>query len=382
MNISPRNDLSNPVFECLLNRVQDAPMWRSEKTKEANILQALFDKANTDDIENSDPNQPTYEKVREKMESEGKKFRLTEDQIWQIFPTDETLKVPIRLQIKEGTITWYFEGPMDVTTQEFRDEVYLSAGLGHLKVKNACEKYLRGTNALHVLKMHTSEAEAGLNHNHYRLEGKHGDVTPTDLREHLTGFVEAEKALHLTVKGSAGEEKEKFLDMEEVESIIRDYEKHWAIINHKGPAQTVEIHGEMIQLPYRPTTSILEEYKESEHAKWTPEDEQEWEEFKGLEAPCRELQGVELSKLPLEKQIEYAKKSMRGLKSENALLRQVPGSKHKVIKTKYKKDDKIIEVASIALTAIPKVAAIVAPSAGVIQEGSIITPGEPKNTIS
>lgn len=318
------------VFEVNLNREHNTPIWRSEGAEvNADVarLQKLFDE-NVDDGK-------AYADELEKLKNDpnrNRNFRLTEGKVFELFPSEQTLKVPIKLQVKEGVITWYFIAPHDVTKQDFRDEVYRSAALAHLRVENACEKYLRGTNALHVKKMHTSEEESGLNHNHYRLMEGH-DVEPKDLRQHLMGFVQAQKELKLV----AGD-KEKYLDKEEAEEILRQYEKHWTIINHKGEAKTVEIAGEKIDLPKR-EKSLLEEYKAKEMAQWDDDDRAEWEQYKHLEMPCRSIN----PDTPVEVRLEAAAKGMRGIRSEVQHQRQIQGSRLKVLKTNYKMDDAVKE---------------------------------------
>lgn len=323
------------VFNIILHRVPVTTVWKSEGAEvnpHAAQLQELFD----DNVE-------AYQSELKKLENEGHKFRLADGRVYELLESTETMEVPIKLQIKEGTITWYFLAPNDVTKQSFRDEVYRSAALAHLKVKNACEKYLRGTNSLHVKKMHTNESEAGLNHNHYRLLDGH-DVTPEDLRQHLMGFIEAEQNQKLFVDGSAGKKTEKYLTLEEANAILGKFEEHWTVITHKGPAKTINVNGKPLKLPQR-EKSLLEEYKAKEYAKWTPEDIEEWEKYKDLEQPCRSIDNTK----PFEEQLKAAEKGMRSLRSEVAHERQMAGSRLKVIQTNFAKNDSITKVSTVAI---------------------------------
>lgn len=325
-------------FQVNLPRIQVAEKWRSEGAEvneKVAHLQRLFD-------ENID-NGKAYAEELARLKSEGHQFRLTRGKVYQIFESDKTLDVPIRLQIKEGVITWYFIAPQDKTKQKFRDEVYESAGLAHLKVDHACEKYLRGTNALHVKKMHTKETEALYNHNHYRLMEGH-DVTPTELRQHLMGFVEAQRKLELFVDSEGGGKTEKFLTTDEAEEILKQYEEHWLRITHKGDAKNVALDdGRIMKLPAR-ESSLLEEYKTKELAKWDAEDWAEWNAYKGLEQPCKTI--FQSDDLPLATLRTAAQKAMRGIRAEFADTRQIKGSKLQTKATVVEKDDEIAALAA------------------------------------
>jgi hypothetical protein len=71
--------------------------------------------------------------------------------------TQHPYEVPIGVQVVGGTITWYIYTRKNKTSQAFRDEIYLAAALGHLKVPAHCEKYYRGSDSLHIKKMHRTE---------------------------------------------------------------------------------------------------------------------------------------------------------------------------------------------------------------------------------
>jgi hypothetical protein len=307
------------VFEVTLPRQPDANFWRSEGAdvnENAKRLQDLYEKTPKEYIDEL-----------KRLNEKGYQFRLTEGKVFQLFPSDEMRKVPIKLQVREGVITWYFVAPHDETHQEFRDQVYRSAALGHLRVKRACEKYLRGTNSLHVKKMHTSVKESLMNHNHYRLD-KGLDVNPDDLREHLMGFVEAEDKLKLFVQDENGKQIEKFLTKEEAEEILKQYERHWTKINYVGPAKTTFTAGGTLKLPKR-DKSILTQYKEAIYAKFTSKDWKEWNKYKHLEQPCRTIfpgkTVKELTEQELDELVRTAEKGMRGIRSEAAQARQPEG---------------------------------------------------------
>ncbi len=226
-------------------------------------------------------------------------------------------------------MTWYIVAPMDETHQSFRDEVYQSAAIGHLKVDNHCERYWRGTNSFHVKKMHTSENESQFNHNHYRVRDDR-DITPIDVEQHLMGFVEAQRTLGL-VDGPT----EKFLTTEEASQIVTDFKIYHTVVNHEGPAipsQTID--GIEFSLPER-DISILTAYKNSPDQVFTEEDIKEWEENRHKEEPCVGIR----PDMPLVELLIAVQDGMRGLGSELAQTRQVAGSKLKAHAAVVIKDD-------------------------------------------
>ncbi|MDN3504906.1 MAG: hypothetical protein P0S95_04960 [Rhabdochlamydiaceae bacterium] len=318
-------------FNAELSTRQKASIWRSEGPKtspKAAKLQHLFDENKV--VE--------YETLRGDFESRGSKFRLTKGKIFQIFPSEETMNVPLKFQVKGGCMTWYIVAPMDETHQSFRDEVYQAAALGHLTVKNHCEKYWRGTNSLHVKKMHTDESESMLNHNHYRVRGDR-DVGPEDVQEHLFGFVKAQLDMGLIDRNG----EPKYLGFKEAKAILHDYKVRWIKDTHEGAATEVIIDGEVVELPDR-EHSIISEYKASPKQKLTLEDRVEWEENKHLEKPCITIG----DSTTLDEKRVAIKAGMRGLGSHLAQTRQVKWSVHRSINIVVKSDDVVKKTELVA----------------------------------
>jgi hypothetical protein len=313
-------------FEITLNRMQLTNLWKSEgpeKSPMAARLQELFDTGMTE----------KYDLEKKAMEEGGAKFRLTRGKVFQISDSDEMITVPIVFQVKGGCLTWYIQGPMDETHQEFRDEVYGAAGLGHLGVEGHCEKYWRGTNSLHVKKMHTSEAESGFNHNHYRMGDR--DVDPKAVYQHLYGFVKAQEDLGL-IEESSG--RAKFLDRVEADEIYRKFERFWVESTHVGPATTINLNGEDLHLPAR-EESLVDMFKKSPGQVLTPEDIAEWEANRAKEEPCLVIKDWE--SLSVRERLKAIAEGMRGLGSEFAQTRQMAGSKYETHSSVVKRDDQV-----------------------------------------
>lgn len=242
-------------FTRVLPRDQTAPCWDSrdaKKSEAARDMQQTLDSCVDGNYE------PVKQKLAEYME-QNRFFRLTEGKFYEVSP-GEFKKIQIKLQVKEGTITWYFAGCMhDETTQEYRNLIFRTAALGHVLVRDACGKYYRGTNAMHVRRMHTSEEESKINHNHYRVHDHH--LTVHQFREHLEGFLKAQKAYGI---------EDKFLNKKEVEDLIEEY----------------EAFDKKMDAPYEGDKTLREAYHEQEMAKWTDADKKEFEDNKGLEGVC------------------------------------------------------------------------------------------------
>lgn len=267
------------VFETELPRVPQARLWKLEKSRDAVDLQRLFDKAteNKEDPILCKNYIDKYQEKLEKLQSEGNRnFTLTKGKVFELVddPEQKTMNVPIKIQVKEGVLTWYFCAPMDQTKQSFRDEIFLSAGLAQVGVDDSCFRYLRGTNSLHVKKMHTDESESLFNHNHYVLE-KGYDYTPERFKQHLDGFVKAEREL-FSAGFLEGETPEKFLTQEEADAIVKAYTQHWEKINQRAdePDET--------EAQKHAKKSLLEEKKELGQKRLTREDKHEWVKYSQL----------------------------------------------------------------------------------------------------
>lgn len=312
------------MFQVDLPRTQKASLWESRdatQSKEVGVLQKLFDANLTKE----------YEAERKNFEKQGLQFRQTDDKVFQILESDKTCEAGIRFQVKGGCMTWYIIAPKDETHQSFRDELYQSAAVGHLTVENHCEKYWRGTNSLHIKKMHGNEKESGFNHNHYRIK-EDLYVEPKDVAEHLIGTVKAQRDMKLY--SATG--REKFMDMDEASKIILDFTKFWVRINHSGQEQAVSIGEESLKLPAR-DKSLLSLYKEKQEKKLSKEDNEEWEKNKHLENPCTSI----TPDMPIADKLKAIQAGMRGLGSELAHTRQLEGSKYKVVTAIVQKDDAI-----------------------------------------
>lgn len=312
------------AFNILLERKQEMLIWRSEgpdECPEARELQALFDAGKASE----------YEARRAELESEGHQFRLTKGKVFQIHDCPRTLSVPIMFQVVDGTLNWYFIAPMDVTKQEDRDELYQSAALGHLSVDDHCERYWRGTNSLHVKKMHTKEEESEFNHNHYRLDGE-TEATPKHVEQHLRGLVLAQRRMGLIDKDG----NEKFLTMREAAKITHQFAIHYFKTHYVGPERDAEVDGEIVHVLAHDVSEIDVFHALPEH-KFTPEDLREWEEHRHEESPCVSIpEGLSLSEV-----LGAISAGMRGLGSELAQTRQIAGSKFKAHATVVSRDDAV-----------------------------------------
>lgn len=324
------------AFEVTLNkRAPEAKLWRSDdQTEGAKQLQSLFDKGMSDE----------YDAAKKEMEKDGKRlFRKTNNHVFELFGSNKTMRVPIKFQVKLGTINWYFMAPKDETHQSFRDELYNAAGIAHMsKVENHCQAYWRGTNSFHLKKMHSDEEEDNYNHNHYRVENDR-DVDPTHVSQHLLGLVESQREM-----GLVGEDgKEKFVTLQDALEISHKFNIHWVKINHAGAQKEVKVGDEFVSLPER-DVSILSQFKEARENKLTEEDLKEWTDNRHKEEPCREM--TITKEMPLTKKIELAAKGSRGIGSDLAETRQLEWSTRAVNKTVVSKDDKLPQKGTVATT--------------------------------
>ncbi len=281
------DEYNSHVFEVTLDRKPEAELWKLQQNKDTEKLQNLFNLATQykDDKVKCSKYINEYQATLDQLQSDGKReFTLTKGKVSELVedPAHKTMKVPIKIQIKEGVLTWYFEAPMDQTTQSFRDEVFLAAGLAQVNVDHARFRYLRGTNSLHVKKMHTQEAESLMNHNHYILD-KGEDFTPERVKQHLNSFVQAER--ELTKKGyiqNASSEvgKEKFLNQAEADAIVKKYEEHWNKITKTFDTVKVkQLDNPTDGWTTQVGVSELEEKKELGQKRLTKEDRNEWVKY-------------------------------------------------------------------------------------------------------
>jgi hypothetical protein len=333
----------HPYFKFLKTTFPLPTIDSRTDTEPAKHLQALLDTGDT----------VGYSREKEKYELEGHKFRLTDMVLYESFPTDRTIDVKVALQVKGHSITWYFwvPGGKDQYPQDFRDILYNSAGQAHQKTTRGCDLYYRGSNAFHVKTMHTKEEEAAHNHNHYRMKDNQ-PVLPKDFNEHMMAMKETEAF-------SGG-----FFKEGEIEEICADFANWHRMWTYKG------LDGD--------EPSAEEIYMGKPQNKLNEADVIEFKMFGEQQEPCRinvselrmdferarkiiEDRFIPKGSTPitdeavLEMQKEIRKMSdqfnalmeyrkiggSRGLSSELAMTRQVPGSKLPEIPVVASKDDSL-----------------------------------------
>jgi hypothetical protein len=175
--------MPNPFFYLLKKEHVVEMMTSTTDTKETNSLTLLLESGDTGG----------YQKKLEEYAEEGKTFRLTKGKVYETTYEGETLKLRVALQVKGHSLTWYFWAPgaMDQYPQEFRDKLYNAAAAAHKQVKDGCDLYYRGSNAVHIKLMHDLESESNHNHNHYRLRNNKA-YTPEDFNQHLDALAKSE----------------------------------------------------------------------------------------------------------------------------------------------------------------------------------------------
>lgn len=189
------------------------------------------------------------------------------------------------ISVTRQTISWSIVAPLehDYTSQQWRNEVYGTAAVGHREISEGCVGYYRGTNSLHVKRQHQTANEAAHNHNHYRFNG---DVTPELFAQHLRNFVKHDKSS--THNGSSKVGVPKFLTSADAEEIISAY--------------TLCYQEEV-------RTGLKKEYLNDSYYKYTREDIEELDEGLKIEGACRDMSKSEAH-------------TMAGLHYDRAELRQ------------------------------------------------------------
>ncbi len=119
---------------------------------------------------------------------------------------DKETRVFVVVATYRNTINWLVLGEMNKDSQKFRDEIYVCASRAHNTLERGCGKYYRGTNSVHVKRLHSDPFESMYNHNHYPLGGLKGadfdartfpdDVTPEEFTQHVLAFAKADKEMH------------------------------------------------------------------------------------------------------------------------------------------------------------------------------------------
>jgi hypothetical protein len=344
----------HPYFKFLKTVFPLPTVIERTDTEPAMHLQSLIDDG--DSVE--------YDKQVLLYKAEGHTMRTTDMVVYEDFkPEDipshlrrkgdkDTIDVRVAVQVKGHSINWYFwvKDGKDRYPQEFRDILYSSASRAHEHVGRGCDLYYRGSNAFHVKTMHTKEAEAGHNHNHYRMRDNQ-PVRALDFREHMMAL----KGTEAFTQG--------FFEEGEIEAIIEDFEQHELMWTFKGDeglepsaeeiymarpenklnaADVVEFRmfGEQ-QEPCR--SSVTELTMDFDNARKLIE-----ERFIPKDGKISELAKLEMQ-LQIAKMTEEFKVIMdfraiggsKGLGSERAMTRQVEGSEFDTIDTVVKKDDDI-----------------------------------------
>lgn len=159
----------------------------------------------------------------------------------------------IKLQVRCDVITWYIQGE---STQAFRDTLYTLAAASHRRMQKACDGYFRGSDSLHIKRMHTHFGESAVKHNHYRF--LEGEVTPEILRNHLNGIL-------------AQEGGSDFLSEHEINEIVDKYSDCF--------------RREHEQYKGRPGTQLMDFLYENQ---LTPHDKEEYEKNRHKEEPCKD----------------------------------------------------------------------------------------------
>lgn len=200
-------------FNIDLENLQRTKLWTFKTTDFALELQSLLDKndrvgyvSRLKELSNPTDGTPPH------------RFSKTDKVVYEMLDEGKEIEIPIKLQVKNSVITWYFSAPKDRTHQSFRDLIFTTAAKAHASVNNSCETYYRGTNHYHLKVMHTHEGEAGFNHNHYRTAND-GPITPEEFYQHLMAFC-------------AQSEGRQFIPTErERDEIILKFALYWAEFN-------------------------------------------------------------------------------------------------------------------------------------------------------
>lgn len=182
-------------------------------------------------------------------------------------------KVLVVVATYKNSINWLVLGEMNKDGQKFRDEIYACAALAHNQVDRGCGKYYRGTNSVHVKRLHSDPFESMYNHNHYPLGGKLGadfdvcdfpdDVTPSEFRAHVMEFARQDAKMH------GG--KSRFLSEKKAAKLADEFDKNY-ILEMSAPK------------PEEPLTR-----------KYSEEDIQELIELAHQEKPCKTPEGSPLN---------------------------------------------------------------------------------------
>ncbi|WP_367607390.1 hypothetical protein [Legionella sp. W05-934-2] len=329
-----------------LKKKFNLPIDKSEVTPAANHLQQLHNAGNKDG----------YREAKRHYEREEKKrFRLTDNVVTETTGVEEYTQVPVMVQVKGYSITWYFvlhPKYKDRYPQEFRDILYQSAAQAHQHVTRGCDLYYRGSNAYHVKSMHTNESEAAWNHNHYRM-ADNSPVTDFDFTQHMMGFSGTEANLpNATKEGS-------FFEPGELEEICRDYQQWYRQWTYTGLDRPVSYEEQYMTRPENQLNKIdvIEFYlfgQQQEPCRINPSElKQDYEKARQLiterytsSTPVGAEQELELKQELLNVEKEYLSVlkfreigGSRGLSSELANVRQIEGSSLKSVPLIPEKDD-------------------------------------------
>lgn len=292
--------------------------------------------------------------LNSRLAKDGIGFRSTRGVVYLTRHEGEKVDVEVALQVKGYSLTWYFwaEGAMDQYPQDFRDKLYNQAAICHKAVKDGCDLYYRGSNSIHVKRMHHREGESGHNHNHYRLQGDR-HYMPEDVAQHMEGF------RHCDIHDEFFEPGE----IDEVCGLFKAYHDDWVAktaghpskeeqyFNHPSQrlntGDIIELHlfGEM-QEPCRLNVDELK--VDYEAARKAIEDAIRAKDSSGSEVGLSDKAQAELTQQLERVQMEYNELltyrqigGIRGLHSSIASSRQIEGTQNAVVRAKQYSDDSI-----------------------------------------
>jgi hypothetical protein len=163
-------------------------------------------------------------------------------------PSNEGIdKFGVKIEVLGHVINWFIIGPLDQSTQKFRDIIYLAAANAHALTKG-CTGYYRGTNSLHVKRHHTKLDDALYNHNHYRFEN---DVTPDMLRDHMNAIIMQEFGGNILNRDRSHVGSEVHMSMEMrkriVDTIVGEYEGYYKIFTtERNLKSAIDMHNEAL----------------------------------------------------------------------------------------------------------------------------------------
>jgi hypothetical protein len=156
-------------------------------------------------------------------------------------------KFGVKIEVLGQVINWFIIGPLDQSTQKFRDIIYLAAANSHA-MTDGCTGYYRGSNSLHVKRHHTKLDDALYNHNHYRFER---EVTPDMLGDHMNAIIMQEHGGNILNRDQRPIGGEVYMSMEMrkriVDTIVSEYEGYYKIFTiERSLKSAIDMHNEAL----------------------------------------------------------------------------------------------------------------------------------------